>query len=78
MQIPYQAHYGYEESLAAFGDAQGDPASLLAHYERLTSYLTDGAVTSLPPMDDTVRRLVVERFARRAGPGLVDPDPWTL
>jgi MinD-like ATPase involved in chromosome partitioning or flagellar assembly len=65
MQIPYRHYYGYEESLAAFGDVPGDPRTLLAYYEILAGYLTDGAVTGLPPMDEALRQQVVEQFARR-------------
>ncbi len=65
MQIPYQAYYGYEESLATFGDSPGSHGSLLSHYEILTRYLTDGQISSLPPIDDGLRRRVNERFVRQ-------------
>jgi MinD-like ATPase involved in chromosome partitioning or flagellar assembly len=65
MQIPYRSQYGYEESLAAFGDLPGESGSLLAHYQILAGYLTDGAVTALPPMEEAVRRRVNEQFVRR-------------
>jgi cellulose biosynthesis protein BcsQ/tetratricopeptide (TPR) repeat protein len=64
MQIPYQAFYGYEETLATFADSPGSPGSLLTHYELLTRYLTGGEVTQLPAMDDGLRRRLVTRFGR--------------
>jgi tetratricopeptide (TPR) repeat protein len=65
MQVPYQAYYGYEESLATFGDLPGSPGSLLSHYEILTGYLTNGEVQVLPRLDDQLRRRVNDEFVRR-------------
>jgi cellulose biosynthesis protein BcsQ/tetratricopeptide (TPR) repeat protein len=65
MQIPYQAYYGYEESLATFGDIPGSPGSLLSHYEILTRYVTKGQVEKLKPIDDQLRRRINDRFVRR-------------
>ncbi len=62
-QVPYQAYYGYEEMLATFGDAPGT-TGLLSAYETLTSYITDGAVCSLPPIDETLRERVNASFLR--------------
>jgi MinD-like ATPase involved in chromosome partitioning or flagellar assembly/tetratricopeptide (TPR) repeat protein len=65
VEVPYETYYAYEETLATFGDEPGNPASLLASYERLTGYLTDARVTSLPAMDPVLRRQVEARFKRR-------------
>jgi tetratricopeptide (TPR) repeat protein/MinD-like ATPase involved in chromosome partitioning or flagellar assembly len=65
MQVPYQAYYNYEESLATFADVPGSQGSLLSAYETLTSYITRGAITSLPPMDETTRSRIISRFERR-------------
>jgi hypothetical protein len=52
VEIPYQTFYAFEEILATFGDAAGSPTSMLAAYERLTGAITEGEITSLPPMDE--------------------------
>jgi tetratricopeptide (TPR) repeat protein len=62
VQVPYQAFYAYEETLATFGDTRGAP--MLTAYERLTDYLTLGEVKGLPPMDDAVRQRTKARFRR--------------
>ena len=66
VEVPYRPFYAYEETLATFGDQPGSPNSLLAAYERLTGYITDGEVTALPPMDESLRVRGKDRFKRRA------------
>jgi MinD-like ATPase involved in chromosome partitioning or flagellar assembly/tetratricopeptide (TPR) repeat protein len=63
-QIPYQAFYAYEETLATFGDPPGTPGTLLAAYEKLTGRITEGVVTSLPPIDESLRLQVKNQFVR--------------
>ncbi|GII54611.1 hypothetical protein Pth03_30000 [Planotetraspora thailandica] len=65
VEIPYKPFYAYEETLAAFGDAPGSPASLLSAYERLANFITKGRVNSLPAMDDDLRMSYRELFIRR-------------
>ncbi|TMR12152.1 tetratricopeptide repeat protein [Nonomuraea turkmeniaca] len=65
VEIPYKRFYAFEETLAIFGDAPGAPGSLLASFERLTSAITSGAVTTLPPMEDRVRQRWLEAFTRK-------------
>ena len=65
VEIPYKPFYAYEETLATFGDPPGSFNSLLAAFERLTSEITQGAVTSLPPLDEQRRKRVLEDFTRR-------------
>ncbi|MGI5156175.1 tyrosine-protein kinase family protein [Microbispora sp. CA-102843] len=65
VEIPYKPFYAYEETLATFGDAPGSPGSLLAAYERLTSVITGGRVSSLPPLNEDLRLSYRELFARR-------------
>jgi tetratricopeptide (TPR) repeat protein len=65
VQVPYRAYYAYEEVLAVFGDAPGQPGSILSAYERLTGYITDGAVTGMPPMDEDLRTATRARFDRK-------------
>jgi len=66
VEVPYQAFYSFEETLAVFGDPPGSPGSLLASFERLTAHITDGAVTGLPPVDEQVRLRTKQLFVRRA------------
>ena len=66
VEIPYRPFYAYEETLAVFGDPAGLATSLLAAYERLTSELTEGTVTSLPPLSERRRLSILNEFSRRA------------
>lgn len=65
VEVPYRAFYAYEETLAVFGDPPGSRTSLLAAYETLTEYITDGKHTSLPPMDERLRIREKGRYERR-------------
>lgn len=65
VEIPYRPFYSYEEILAPFGDAPGQPASLLSACERLTAVLTRDRVTALPPMDELERLRNLDSFIRR-------------
>ena len=47
--VPYRSSYAYEEMLAVFD--RSSRASLLPSFERITGYITNGAVTSVPPVD---------------------------
>jgi hypothetical protein len=69
-EIPYVPFYAYEEILAVFGDKPSEKASQLAAMERLTSYITDGAVQGLaePPTDDKRRAILVEYTGLRPQP----------
>jgi tetratricopeptide (TPR) repeat protein len=66
MQVPYQAFYAYEELLATFADQPGVGGSLLSAYEALAREITEGEVTSLPPMSAARRERVNARFTRSA------------
>ncbi|MDX2821971.1 FxSxx-COOH system tetratricopeptide repeat protein [Streptomyces ipomoeae] len=65
VEIPYRPYYAYEEMLATVGDESGIANSLLSAFERLTSVITDGEVTQLPPIPEQVRLRCVEAFTRR-------------
>ena len=65
VEVPYLPYYAYEEKLAIFGDTPGLPGSMLSAYERLTSYVTDGAVTALPPIEEDDRNAMRARFDRK-------------
>lgn len=58
VEVPYRPYYAYQEMLAVFGDAPGVPGTLLSSYERITGYITDGAVTSLPPIAEDLRNAI--------------------
>jgi hypothetical protein len=64
VEVPYRPSYAFEEMLAVFGDARGTPASLLSSFERIAAYITEGAVTGLPPMDEELRDRTRQRFTR--------------
>ncbi|PWI14818.1 hypothetical protein DI272_12095 [Streptomyces sp. Act143] len=64
VEVPYQPSYAYEEILATVRDEPLRPASLLAASERLVSYLTDGEVTQVSPMDEPERQEILRQFIR--------------
>jgi len=65
VEVPYQAFYAYEETLAVFGDKPGSPTTLLSSFERIVAQVTQGAVTTLPRMDETLRLSTRLLFARK-------------
>jgi MinD-like ATPase involved in chromosome partitioning or flagellar assembly len=65
VEVPYQAFYAYEETLAVFGDSPGSPATLLSSFERIAAQVTMGTVTRLPPMDEALRLRTRMLFTRR-------------
>jgi tetratricopeptide (TPR) repeat protein len=65
VEVPYRPYYAYEETLAVFGDLPGSPGSMLSAYERITGYITDGAVTGLPPIDEDLRSAIRVKFDRK-------------
>jgi hypothetical protein len=64
----YVPYYAYEEVLATFGDRPGNPNTVLAATERLTMYLTDGAVKALVPLPEDERERVLRQFNRAPRP----------
>ncbi|WP_229074632.1 FxSxx-COOH system tetratricopeptide repeat protein [Actinoplanes sp. DH11] len=65
VEVPYQAYYAYEETLATFGDAPGAGGTLLSAYESLASHITEGLVTALPSMNASLRQQIITRFERK-------------
>jgi TIR domain/Tetratricopeptide repeat/CobQ/CobB/MinD/ParA nucleotide binding domain/NB-ARC domain len=65
VEVPYLPFYAFEETLATFGDQPGLTNSLLAAFERLTSAITAGEVSAMPPMADEVRLPWRDMFIRR-------------
>jgi hypothetical protein len=68
VEVPYRPYYAYEEMLAVFGDQPGVPGSMLSSYERITGYITDGEVTSLPVIPEELRASTRQRFDRKLPP----------
>jgi len=64
VEVPYRQFYAYEEVLAVFGDRPKQQGSVLASFERLTKYLTEGVVTQMPPMLEEERRQTLYLFER--------------
>ncbi|AEV82396.1 Nephrocystin-3 [Actinoplanes sp. SE50] len=65
VEIPYKPFFAYEEILATFGERARQEHSLLSSFERLTSIITAGAVTELPPMEERERRRWLAGFERQ-------------
>ncbi|WP_433047379.1 FxSxx-COOH system tetratricopeptide repeat protein [Dactylosporangium sp. CS-033363] len=65
VEVPYRKFYGYEETLATFGDEPGARNTLLSSYETLTAYITSGDVTALPKMDELLRAQTMAKFNRK-------------
>ncbi|MFE3853258.1 FxSxx-COOH system tetratricopeptide repeat protein [Streptomyces griseorubiginosus] len=65
VEIPYRPYYAYEEILAPFGDPPKVASSMLTACERLTSAVTSGGVTSLPPLNEVKRSQYVSAYTRR-------------
>ncbi|MDW4910100.1 FxSxx-COOH system tetratricopeptide repeat protein [Streptomyces sp. ADMS] len=68
VEIPYRPYYAYEETLATVGDESGIANSLLSAFERLTAVISEGTVTSLPPVPEPVRLRCRDAFLRRRPP----------
>jgi cellulose biosynthesis protein BcsQ/tetratricopeptide (TPR) repeat protein len=65
VEVPYKPFYSFEETLAVFGEPPGAPGSLLSSFERITARITEGAVASLPAMDEKLRERTLQLFTRR-------------
>lgn len=66
VKVNYVPFYAYEEILAAFIDTPGGRDTVLSAMERLTAYLTDGAVRSWEAPSEEEREDVRERFEGNA------------
>ncbi|WP_155053656.1 ParA family protein [Streptomyces blattellae] len=69
VETPYRSFYAHEEIPATVGDRPAQPGTLLAAYERLTSWISDGTVTSLVPLPEEERRRLMRAYRDR------DPYP---
>jgi len=76
VQVLYHPYYSYEEVLAVFGDRPHQGTSVLGAVQRLTGYLTGGTVVELPPIEERLRRQIVERYSTRLReePAVTEPE----
>lgn len=74
VQMAYYPFYAFEEIPAVFGDTPNVDASLTNSIKRITGYLTDQTITSLPLLDsdpvkaEQKRKEIVGWFARKGSP----------
>jgi Mrp family chromosome partitioning ATPase len=66
VETPYIAFYAYEQVPAAFAEEAGSRQGLLASYERITYWITDGTVASLRPDSEERRKAVIAAYALKA------------
>ncbi|MFJ8433547.1 FxSxx-COOH system tetratricopeptide repeat protein [Kitasatospora sp. NPDC094019] len=64
VEVPYKPFYAYEEVPATIVDRPQQGRSLLAAFERLAAWLTDGRVTALRPLPDLARRRLYAAYLR--------------
>jgi cellulose biosynthesis protein BcsQ len=64
VEIPYKPAYAYEEIPATVGDPAHQGGTLLAAFERLTGWITEGEVSRFPGMDESERRELAARYER--------------
>jgi FxsC-like protein len=66
VRVLYHSFYAYEEVLATFADKPMQPQSVvLPSMEALTEYITDSEVQQFPPLEETVRLELLERYLRK-------------
>jgi hypothetical protein len=64
IEVPYTPYLAYEEILAQFADSHRSNLSVLASLAALTSELTDGMVTEVPPIANAEREVILRKFER--------------
>ncbi|SDT67396.1 Cellulose biosynthesis protein BcsQ [Streptomyces sp. TLI_053] len=64
VEVPYKPFYAYEEVPATIVDRPQQGRSLLAAFERLAAWLTDGRVSALRPLPDLARRRLYAAYLR--------------
>ncbi len=65
VEIPFRSFHAYGEIPATVSDRPRDPHTLLAAYERLASWISDGAVTSLAPLPPEERQRLMAAYRTR-------------
>ncbi|MBL7494397.1 tetratricopeptide repeat protein [Frankia sp. AgB1.9] len=66
VEIPYRPYYAFEEVLAAIAEAPGQANAPLTAYERLTGYITGGAVQRYRPISEAKRLDLLAKYERKA------------
>jgi hypothetical protein len=61
-EILYQPYFAYEEVLAVFADKRHQTNSMLAAFESMVSYFTDGEVMQLGPLPDDQRQEILRQY----------------
>jgi MinD-like ATPase involved in chromosome partitioning or flagellar assembly len=67
VEVPYVPFYAFEEILATIADSPGLTNSMLASFERLTGYLTDGETTVSGRMTEEERLRLRGLYISRVG-----------
>jgi tetratricopeptide (TPR) repeat protein len=62
VEVHYVPFYSYEEMLATFRDLPSHRLSLLASFEHLTRYLTDGSLPAPASPEESLRESVLAQF----------------
>ncbi len=75
MEVLYEPFYAYEEVLAPFADRGERDHGLLSSMLWLTSQLTDGGVSSSPPLSATQRSQAMQLYAAVASSLARSPAP---
>ncbi|MFF2353017.1 FxSxx-COOH system tetratricopeptide repeat protein [Kitasatospora sp. NPDC058115] len=65
VEVPYKPFYAYEEVPATVVDRPQQDRTLLAAFERLADWLTDGRVRELRPVPDQARRRLYAAYLRQ-------------
>jgi MinD-like ATPase involved in chromosome partitioning or flagellar assembly len=75
IDVPYFARYAYSEKLAPFEDQVSISTSTLPAVERITAYVTNGAVSKLNPLPEEQRTAALEVFERLPDDAYVERAP---
>lgn len=70
VEVLYQPYFAYEEVLATIADRRQQTGSLLASFEQICGWITDGDVTQLGEMPEDKRQEALALFTRKP-PGKV-------
>jgi tetratricopeptide (TPR) repeat protein/cellulose biosynthesis protein BcsQ len=65
VEIQYEPFYAFEEVLATLRDTPRLATSMLAAVERLTSYITEGSITEVVPLEEDLRLRLLADYARK-------------
>jgi MinD-like ATPase involved in chromosome partitioning or flagellar assembly len=68
VDVPYDPFYAFQEILATVADLPGVRDSVLTSFEQLTSFLTDGEISELAPLQKETRDTIKALFLRGASP----------